>query len=218
MDMAAARAWMVDGQLRPNRVTDAALLAAMGSLPREAFVPAGQRARAYADAPVPLAPGRAMPAPLVQARLIQALELRVGESALVVGAGSGYAAAVLALLGARVIALEEDPALVAMARLALPVAVPGARPVLVEGPLAEGWPQGAPYDAILLDGAVEVPPRRLADQLADGGRLACVVRAPGRAPVAMLLRRVGASVAELPLCDASAPLLPGFAATAGFVF
>lgn len=217
MDEATARKHMVDSQLRPNRVTDPGLLAAMGRLPRENFVPAAARARAYADAPVPLPDGRGMMQPMVLGRLLQALRPRLGERALVVGAGAGYAAAVLAEQGCSVTALEEAPALLAAARLALPGAVPGARPVLAEGPLAAGWAAAAPYDVMLLDGSVEELPAALTAQLAEGGRLGCVFAPPGAMPHALLVRRIAGALDQAALFDAAAPALPGFARAPGFV-
>ena len=110
MDYADARKRMVDGQLRPNRVTDPRVLDAMRELPREDFLPPRPRARAYADEDVPLPGGRAMVAPMVIARLAQLAAVRPGDRALVVCAGTGYGAAVLARCGARVTALEADAA------------------------------------------------------------------------------------------------------------
>lgn len=216
MEYAAARKFMVDGQLRPNRVTDPGILSAMGRLPRESFVPTAHRARAHADADVPLLNGRAMMQPMMLARLVQAMAVRLGEAALVVGAASGYSAALLADLGARVTALEEDAALLAAARMALPVAVPGALPVLAAGPLTAGWPHSAPYRAILVDGAAQALPEGLTAQLAEGGRLATIIAAPGRMPQAVLLRRIAGTIDRTVLFDASAPLLPGFSREAAF--
>ena len=216
MEYAAARKFMVDGQLRPNKVTDPGIIAAMGRLPRHSFVPTAHRARAHADADVPLLNGRAMMQPMMLARLVQALAVRLGESALVVGAGSGYSAALLADLGASVTALEEDPALLAAARMALPAAVPGAQPVLVQGALAAGWPVAAPYRVILVDGAVQALPAALGAQLAEGGRPAAIIASPGRMPQAVLLRHIGGALDSSVLFDAAAPLLPGFAREAAF--
>uniref|UniRef100_UPI0038CC0931 protein-L-isoaspartate O-methyltransferase family protein n=1 Tax=Falsiroseomonas oryzae TaxID=2766473 RepID=UPI0038CC0931 len=117
--MAEARRRMVDGQLRPNRVTDARLLAAMGEIPREHFLPAELAPLAYADEDVRLPGGRGLIEPMVIARMLQLLSARDGDRVLVVGAGTGYAAAVLARCGARVVALEDDAALAAEARRAL---------------------------------------------------------------------------------------------------
>lgn len=218
MTEASARKFMVDGQLRPNKVTDARLLATMGRLPREAFVPAASRARAYADEAVPLTPGRGMMAPMVLARLIQAATPALGEAALVVGASTGYAAAVLADLGLVVTALEEDAALLAAAGPALAAALPGARPGVVSGRLTAGYPAGAPYAVILLDGAVATLPPALEVQLAEGGRLVGVFTRPGQVAAAMLGRKLAGTLFMTPIMDAAAPMLPGFALEPGFVF
>ncbi len=218
MAYATARKFMVDGQLRPNKVTDALVLAAMARLPREAFVPAAARARAYADDAVPLSPGRGMMAPMVLARLLQAASPRLGEQALVVGAATGYAAAALADIGLVVTALEEDAALLAAARVSWAECLPGARPLAVQGELAQGHAQGAPYQLILLDGAVERVPETLIAQLAEGGRMAMVLSRAGGLPVAALARKLGGAFITTPIMDAVAPALPGFAPAPSFVF
>lgn len=218
MAYAAARKFMIDGQLRPNKVTDALVLAAMARLPREAFVPAAARPRAYADDAVPLAPGRAMMAPMVLARLMQAAAPRLGEQALVVGAATGYAAAVLAEIGLVVTALEEDPGLLAAARAAWAECLPGAQPLAERGPLAEGHAGGAPYHLILVDGGVEAVPDTLIAQLAEGGRMVMVLTPAGGLPVAMLGRKLGGAFITTPVMDAAAPVLPGFAPAPSFVF
>lgn len=214
----AARKFMVDGQLRPNKVTDARVLAAMGRLPREDFVPAACRARAYADDAVPVCPGRAMMAPMVLARLVQAAEPALGQSALVVGAATGYAAAVLADMGLVVTALEQDSALQALAQSALAAALPGARPGLALGSLVDGHPAGAPYNVILLDGAVGQLPSALEAQLAEGGRIVGVFDRPGQVATAMLGRKLAGRIFFTPIMDANAPALPGFVPEPGFVF
>ena len=218
MTDATARKFMVDGQLRPNKVTDARLLSSMGRLPRALFLPAEGRARAYSDDPVPLAGGRGMMAPMVLARLIQPATPALGEAALVVGAGSGYAAAVLADLGLVVTALEEDAALLQAAGPALAAALPGARPGLVAGRLVAGHPAGAPYAIILLDGAVATLPPAIEAQLAEGGRLVGVFTRPGQVAAAMLGRKLSGTLFMTPIMDATAPMLPGFLPEPGFVF
>ena len=176
-DYAAARDRMVDGQVRPNKVIDPRIIQAMRRLPRERFVPAALASRAYADEDVPLPNGRALMEPMVIARLVQGLRVRDGETALVVGAGSGYGAALLAACGARVTALEDDAGLIALAQAVLPGWATSVR--MVTGPLGVGWPDGAPYDVILVEGAVQVIPEALAAQLKPEGRLTTVVAQPG---------------------------------------
>jgi protein-L-isoaspartate(D-aspartate) O-methyltransferase len=217
---AAARKNMVDGQLRPNRVTDPRLIAAMGDLPRERFLPAGLAARAYADEDVPLPNGRALIEPMVIARLVQLLAVRDGDRVLVVGAGTGYAAAVAARCGARVVALEEDAGLLAIARAVLPDLVAPDSLRLVQGPLTAGFASGAPYDAILVEGELPEVPEGIAGQLAEGGRLATVLSASARglAPRAVLGRRVAGSLSVTPAFDCATVPLPAFRRAPGFVF
>lgn len=219
-DSAEARRRMVDGQLRPNRVTDPRLLAAMDEIPRERFLPPALAARAYADEDVRLDGGRALIEPMVIARLLQLLALRDGDRALVVGAGSGYAAAVAARCGARVIALEEDAALVAAARRALAGMAPPEALRLVQGPLAAGWPGGAPYDAILIEGEVPEVPEAIAGQLAEGGRLATVLgpASRGLSSHAVLGRRIAGSFSVTDAFNCATLPLPAFRRQPTFVF
>jgi protein-L-isoaspartate(D-aspartate) O-methyltransferase len=156
----AARKHMVDSQIRPNKVTDPRILTAMRHIPRERFLPQNVQALAYADEDVPLGNGRFLLEPMVMAKLLQAASLQEQERVLVVGAGIGYGAAVLAACGCRVTALEEDPSLFATAESVLATEAPGV--MLVCGPLRDGWAANAPYDLVLIEGAVpEIPaPRR----------------------------------------------------------
>lgn len=214
-DFEAARLNMVNGQLRPSKVTDPALLAVLRALPREDFVPAGLRARAYVDEDVPLGDGRVLLEPLLLARLLQLAAVRPGDRVLAVSGGTGYGAAVLAGLGAVVTLLEPDPALAAEARRRLAGAA-GAR--VVEADPVAGHAAGAPYEAILIEGAVPVLPRALADQLAEGGRLVTVLAGRGGADRAVVARRIGGSVSVTEAFDCATPTLAAFAARAGFVF
>ncbi|MFS0735862.1 protein-L-isoaspartate O-methyltransferase [Sphingomonas sp. 1P06PA] len=204
------RAAMVASQLRTSGVNDAGVLAAMGAVPRERFVPAARAALAYVDTLVPLSGARRMNTPLATGRLLTELAPRTGESALVVGAATGYAAAVLARLGANVVALEEDAALGDAAP-----AIAGV--TWAQGPLAEGWAAGAPYDLILVDGAIERIPDALVAQLADGGRLATglVERSLVRLAVG---RKSGDAFGVVTVADVDAAPLPGFAQPATFSF
>lgn len=217
---AEARLAMVNGQLRPNRVTDPLLLAAMRDLPRERFVPAALAVRAYADEDLRLAGGRVLMQPVAIARLIQALGIRDGDRALVVGAGGGYAAAVMARCGARVVALEEDPALLAQARIALAGLLPPDSLRLVAGPLLAGHADGAPYDAILIEGEVPQVPEAIAAQLAEGGRLATVLAggSRGRGAHAVLGCRAGGSFSLTDAFDCTTAPLPAFQPAPRFAF
>jgi protein-L-isoaspartate(D-aspartate) O-methyltransferase len=208
-DFAAARLAMVESQLRPQGVTDRGVLLAMGEVPRENFVPADARALAYADRAVPLGDGRFLTAPATLGQLLtQMMPLR-GQRALVVGAGTGYSSAVLAAVGLEVVALESSTELVASAR--------DAGLQVVEGPLEAGHRKGAPFDQILIDGAVEAIPDALIDQLAEGGRLgaALIDRGISRLVVG---RKAGGGFGYLSIADAGAPRLPGFTRPMAFTF
>ena len=204
---------MVASQLRTTGVNDPRVVAAMGRVPRERFVPDERSALAYADAQVPLAPGRAMSPPMAVGLLLTEARLRGDERALVVGAATGYSAAVLAELVASVVALEEDDELAAEAKRALK----GTLATVAKGPLANGWPKSAPYDFILIDGAVEHVPQALIDQLADGGQMALAIVDRGISRLA-LGRSVGGAFGLTAFADAAAAFLPGFAEPRGFSF
>ena len=216
-DCAEARTMMVDGQLRPNRVSDPALLAALRHLPRERFLPEGLASLAYADENVPLGGGRVLLRPLAIARLIQLAGPRRGESALVIGAGSGYGAALLAACGPTVTALEEDEALHALSLSVLPAVAPGV--TVVRGRLANGWRSAGPYDLIFVEGAVEqVPAAFIAQLKPQGGRLVAVRTVGGRVGQAVLAEPTAGGLSAQPAFDCTAPVLPGLQSAAGFVF
>ena len=222
IDFAAARRMMVDGQVRTSDVTDLRIISAMLDVPRERFLPPEQAELAYLDLDVPAtapatgAPVRRLLKPMVLTKLIQAAGIEQGDHVLDVGCATGYSSAILARLAASVVALEEDPGLARLAADNLRE-FDGGRIEVVPGPLAEGCPAQAPYDAILLNGASEIVPKALLRQLKDGGRLVGVV---GRAPAAkaMLYRAAGGEFSGWRIFDATAALLPGFGAPAAFVF
>ena len=210
LDAELARNLMVDGQLRPNKVTDRRILDTMRALPREAFVPAAKASRAYIDDDLPLTAKRVLMRPLVLARLIQLARPHPGETALVVGSGTGYAAALLAACGVQVTALEEDATLIALARHALTLVAPqrsGAISI-VEGKLAEGHAEGAPYDLILIDGAVRAIPPVIGRQVAATGRLVTVIAREGGSGVAVLAEPSTGGLRTQPAFDANTSLLP----------
>jgi protein-L-isoaspartate(D-aspartate) O-methyltransferase len=222
LDFAQARRAMVDSQLRTFDVFAIPVLAAMEAVPRERFVPPGRESLAYIDQDIPVSDGiagaerRFMLKPMVLGRMLQALEVEPGDKALDVACGLGYAAAVLARLGAKVVALESSEAAAQAARERL--AALGVDDVTtVAGPLDEGHADGAPYDAILVNGLVEVRPQKLLEQLAEGGRLACIERR-GRAGRAVLYVRSGEAFGSRAIFDAAAPTLAAFKAEPGFVF
>jgi protein-L-isoaspartate(D-aspartate) O-methyltransferase len=214
---AMARRMMVDGQVRTADVTNLDLIAAMLAVPREMFVPSDQAGQAYLDGDIPLGhDGRVLVKPMVLAKLIQAAQVGPGNRLLDVACGTGYSSAVLSRIAGAVVALEQEPALAALAEEALK-AVGAANVTVALGPLAAGWPVGAPYDVILLNGATEVLPEALGRQLAPNGRLACVFGG-GPAAKAMIYRLVEGHLVGRPIFDAAVPVLPGFAAAPEFVF
>ena len=221
-DYADARRNMVDCQLRTFDVSDRAILAAMEEVRREEFVPAGRQALAYLDQNL-LIPGgaeqeaRVMLAPMVLARLLQALDISAGDRVLDVAGGYGYSAALLARLGARVTALESRADLAQEARSRLTAAGFGANVTCRDGAIEAGSAGDGPFDAILVNGAVEELPQDLLDQLADGGRFACL-RMTGHSGKAILHVRSGDAFGFRSLFDASAPVLAPFRAPAVFSF
>jgi protein-L-isoaspartate(D-aspartate) O-methyltransferase len=218
IDFATARRNMVDCQLRTNEVTDPLVIAAMAALPRESFVPKARQGIAYVDEDLPLLPGRWLMEPRVLARLVQTLELSPGDTVLDIGCGSGYDAALLGRLAGSVVAVECDVDLAAQATVMLS-RLAADNVVVVTGPLEAGCPPQAPYDAILVGGAVAQVPEEIFRQLAPHGRLAAVVRespaAPGRA---WLFVNEGGRASGRPVFDCSTPYLPGFAPVATFSF
>ena len=224
-DFAAARRTMVDGQVRTSDVTDLRLIAAMLDLPRERFVPQDKMEIAYLDLDVPVsgptdragAPVRRLLKPMVLAKLIQAADIGEADRVLDIGCAMGYSSALLGRLAGTVIALDDDAALAQIAGKTL-AALGSANVTVAMGPLTAGWPAGGPYDVIMLEGATEVVPAAgLFGQLKDGGRLVCVL---GRGPAgkAMLFRSLKGEFSGRRIFDSAAPILPGFAKTAEFVF
>jgi protein-L-isoaspartate(D-aspartate) O-methyltransferase len=218
MDFALARRNMVESQIRTNRVTDRAVIEALENLPREAFVAEALKDRAYLDEDLIIAPGRILMEPMVLARLLQAARIEETDLALVIAAASGYEAAAVARLASAVVALENNPALVASAKDHL--GGQGADTVsLLQGDLAKGHPGQGPYDVIFINGAVGELPNALVEQLAEGGRLVYVKTAPtvggGKA---FLVSKENGVVSETEVFDATIPALPEFAAQPKFNF
>lgn len=215
-DFAAARRHMVDCQLLPNKVTDEQLIAAVETLPRELFVPKALRGVAYLDEDLPVTPGRFIMEPMIFTRMIQAAAPTLSDAVLDVGCTTGYSTAVLARLSNVVVAVEDDETLAAQATQNLADAAVDNAAVIV-GPLPSGYGEQAPYDVIVLEGAVPEVPEMLLNQLGEGGRLVAVVQGPGLGK-AVLFTRTGGVIGQRELFDAGIPLLPGFEHEAGFVF
>jgi protein-L-isoaspartate(D-aspartate) O-methyltransferase len=204
---------MIANLLRTTGTNDPRVLAAIGEVPRERFIPEARMAMAYADAMVPLKPGRDLNNPMALGRLLTEASPRDGEQAMVIGAATGYAAAVLSRLVGPLVAVEEDPELAAFARAALadyPVTV-------IEGPLGEGYAAGGPYDLILVDGAIEFVPDPLIAQLTDHGRMAAAMLDNGVSRLS-LGRKAGEGFGTAAFTDAAAAELPGFARPKTFTF
>jgi protein-L-isoaspartate(D-aspartate) O-methyltransferase len=212
-----ARTHMIESQLRPSKVTDQRVLGAFASIRRELFVPEHLRQVAHIDEDLPLGGGRYLMEPMVAARLLQAAAVERGDTALVVGAGTGYEAALASFLARSVVALEEDPELARRARAAL-VEHGIASVSIVEGPLAQGCRSRGPYDVILFGGAVAEVPVEVLSQLADEGRLVAVVRPGDTIGRATLMIRTGGLLARRVIFDAATPLLPGLLPKPAFVF
>ena len=208
-DYAAARQAMVDGQLRPQGVNDPAVIEAMSLVPREQFVPEDVRPLAYSDRAVPLGGGRMLGSPEGLGLLLTAIGPRQGERGLVVGAGTGYAAAVLAQMGIEVVSLESSSELAGVARQ--------SGLTVVEGKLEEGHEAGAPYDFILIDGAVAFVPDALVEQLVDGGRIGFAKVDRGITRL-MFGRKAADSLGVHSLADVGVPALPGFTRPRAFTF
>lgn len=214
LDFDRMRTAMVDSQLRTNAVDDGQVIAAMAAVPREQFVPDSARAGAYADRPVPLGEGRWLTLPMATGQLLTRARVRSDDLVLLVGAATGYTAAVLARIGPRVVALEESPALAAIARDNL---AGDDRVTIVEGPLTAGWLDDAPYSLIVIDGAVERIPPALAAQLAEGGRIVGGILSRGVTRLGSG-REAGGEVRLAAFADADIAPLAAFEQRASFVF
>ena len=222
IDFATARRMMVDGQLRPNDVTDPRILGAMLGTPRERFLPQAKASLAYLDFVLPILEGpvgrprRRWLKPMLLGKMIQFVGLSETDSVIDIGCGTGYSSAVIAQLARTVVALEEEATLALAAKENLYGL--GITNVSVEtGPLSAGYTARAPYDVIFLQGATEVEPQMLFPQMRDGGRLVCV-RDRGGPGTVTLYRRAGGDVSGWPSFDATTSVLPGFAAAPAFVF
>ncbi|MFL5267933.1 MAG: protein-L-isoaspartate O-methyltransferase family protein [Stellaceae bacterium] len=213
----AARAHMIDSQLRPNKVSDDRVLGAFAGIRREVFVPEPLRSVAYIDEDLPLGGGRYLMAPMVAARILQTAAIERTDAVLIVGAGTGYEAALAAMLARNIVAVEEDPELARRARAAF-VEHGIASVSIVEGPLTQGHRARAPYDVVLFGGAVAVIPPEIASQLSEGGRLVAVVKSASGIGRATLTTRTSGILAQRVIFDAAIPLLPGFQPKPAFVF
>lgn len=216
IDFEAARKAMVDCQVRPSDVTRFAIIAAMLWAPRERFVPRDQRPVAYADAQIPIAPGRTLLDSRTFAKMLDAAEIGADDLVLDVGSGYGYSAVVAARMAAAVVALEEDETMAAAApRLAVELEVDNV--AFETGPLRDGVAASGPYDVILVEGGVAAAPEALIAQLKPGGRLLAIVQ-DGPLGKATMFTKTTDGWSSRRLFDASAVVLPGFDAAPAFEF
>lgn len=216
VDFSEARTIMVDTQVRPNDVTKYPVIAAMLEVPREDFVPEARRPVAYIGENVALSTDRWLLEPRTISKLLDALNIQPDELVLNVAAGLGYDAAVMARLAEAVVALELDQALADRAEIIL--AEQGVDNVaVVAGPLTDGFAGQAPYDVILIAGAIEELPQALADQLKEGGRIAALF-AEGHLGVARLGYKIDGQINWRYAFNGSAPVLSGFGKAAAFQF
>lgn len=211
---AALRQAMVASQLRTSAVSDTRVVAAMAEVAREDFVPADQAPLAYRDTPLPLGAGRMQNAPLATGRLLTEARISPADRVLLIGAAGGYTAAVLARLAAEVVAVESDPALVAQARTNLTGI---ANVSLIEGALTAGAPDVAPFDVLVIDGAIGALPDALVEQLAPGGRVVTGIADRGVTRLASGVRS-GGGFGLVPFADIDCVALPGFDAPRAFHF
>jgi protein-L-isoaspartate(D-aspartate) O-methyltransferase len=208
-DFATRRRTMVDTQIRPSDVTKFPIIAAMLKVPRELFVPASLSEAAYSGDDLDLGGGRMMLAPRTLAKMLDALDVTGDELVLDVGGGPGYSAAVLAHMAQAVIAVESDADMVEDAQTLLSEA--GADNAIVQaGPLAAGAAEHGPYDVVLVEGGIELLPAALADQLKDGGRIACIFM-QGALGEVRIGYKTGDDISWRFAFNATAPVLPGFA-------
>jgi len=217
IDFGAARLTMVESQLRPNKVTDQAVLDAFLAVPRERFVPPALAATAYVDDDLPLGGGRFLIEPMVLARLIQLAQIGPDDAVLEIGAGTGYGTAIAARLARSVVGVECDARLAvsAVARLA-ELGLGNAD--VVEGALAQGYPARAPYQVVLFEGRVGHIPDAIAAQVAEDGRIVAVLGDEGGMGRAVLMTRSSGLLSRRPVFDAGVPALPGLERAPSFVF
>lgn len=213
-DFAKRRRMMVDTQVRPNDVTKYPIIEAMLAVPREAFVPASLRDAAYVGGNIELDGGRVMLEPRTLAKMLDALNVGPGDLVLDIGCGLGYSTAVIARLAEAVVAVETAPLAAEAERRLAEQDVDNA--VVIEADLAVGAAKHGPYDVIMIEGAIEVLPQAIADQLKEGGRIGCLFM-EGPLGICRIGLKTDGRIAWRFAFNAAAPVLPGFAAEPQFV-
>ena len=215
-DISAARAHMIESQIRTSDVTNLALLGAFRSIAREKFVPKAQNALAYADAHITLEKGRVMLRPRDFAKMVQAVNVESTDIVLDIGSGRGYSAAILAQLAETVVGLEVDDDCVDRATKLLTEAdITNA--VIVKGDLKSGASEHGPFDVIFVNGAVSSVAPSWLKQLSNNGRLICLIQ-KGAIGQVTLFHKSGDIIGQRVIFDASAPYLDGFLPQDDFVF
>lgn len=207
-DFSARRIMMVDTQVRPSDVTKFPIIAAMLAVSREVYVPDAQREAAYAGQNLHYSARRVMLEARTQAKMLDALDIQPGDHVLDIGCGMGYSAALLSALTKTVVAVEQDAALFAAAQAILADA-PLANITLIAGDLAMGAAAHGPYDAITVQGGVEVVPDAILAQLKDGGKIAAVFM-QGSLGTVKIGHKLSGKVNWRFAFNAGAPVLPGF--------
>lgn len=217
LDYAAARLAMVQSQIHPSGVVTEAVLDAYKSVPRELFVPAAKAGVCYKDEDLSVGRGRYLMEPMTHARMVEMADIKPDQTVLDVGGGSGYSAAILARLAKNVVALESDSESLRMAEQAW--AKIGINNLIgIYGPLAEGCLKHAPYDVIIVNGAVSAIPAQLMQQLSPNGVLLCVLQEPNMAGAVVVAKKINENVEITPLFSAATPYLKEFAPTEDFKF
>lgn len=215
-DFATRRRMMVDTQVRPSDVTKFPIIDALLDVPRERYVPDAMREAAYVGENLALGGGRVVLEPRTFAKMLDALNLDPADMILDIGCGLGYSTAVLAHLCDTVIAVEDDPEMAESAQERLS-AEDVDNAVVINAALNEGAAKHAPYDAIVIEGAVETVPDAILDQLKEGGRIA-VIFAEGALGAVRIGHKIDGVVNWRFAFNAGAPVLAGFAKAADFAF
>lgn len=213
-NFAARRTMMVDTQVRPNDVTKFPIIEAMLSVPREAFVPAQRREAAYVGGNIEIGGGRVLLEARTLAKMLDALDIQPTDLVLDIGCGLGYSSAVIARMAEAVVAIESEEGLASQAQARLS-AESVDNVAVIEAPLGEGSAKHGPYDAIVIEGAVEELPAAIEAQLKEGGRIACLFM-DGALGVCRIGHKIDGALTWRYAFNASAPVLPGFSRRAVF--
>lgn len=200
---------MVKGQVLPNKITDSSLIQAILETPRHNFIPEKFQGVSYIDETIPLGKNRFNLSPIVLSRMLQELNIKKSDSVLDIACGSGYSSAILSHIAKKVIAVESDSDLASKAHLSLK-RMNIDNVVIISEILSQGHPDGAPYDIIFINGALNEKPDSLIAQLGESGRLAVVIKKSRHMGIATLFRRIDGIIVEEELFDADVPLIADY--------